>query len=694
MRRGARFAIALFACVMAWRAEASAQMARSSLRAKPQARSRSQASPANDSLKARTGFAVAARLVRSEHEETRLQGLERLGQVGSPQALELLTKALEPSGAARSSRERLTAVRALAPHAKVPAVRALLGRVAVGVGSSGERSDELDALVRDTALLIIARSGETEDLELLGKALRQPGRLSESAGAALLAYPPRELGPLLKGRFAPTRELVRVLGELGDQRAFLPLREFVKRGAPEIRAEAALSLTRLGAFETVELARHWLRSERQPALLEAAARILATARAPEASAAIESLLASKDGRAQGLALAFETGLPELVPALSHALASAQDEQERVIVAALGRARSDAAVAELERALSSAERAPLAAHALALHPSDAASEALSRALRGDRTRRDALRAAVVRKLALGIDVRGVKEALDALSASREPADRAVFGFARAALDPGALGALLRERDPLLVRAAARAVLVSGNAAPLAERLVHEQDALTRAQLAVALAFEAGRARVPTSTLFELLESGSPSAPLAALAIAGRDSEILRPRVEALLASGDPLVRAHAALGLGVCESPTAVGLLERAYRFEPDRTVRRAIVVGLSQRSEATRRRPLKLAAELDPDATVRQAARLAHAGHALSPLPLGVTSAWLEVESRPAADGEVVPVAMIGQPGGAVIPAVADPDGRIVVPGLGSGPLVVRLAAATVRDNASGAKTK
>jgi HEAT repeat protein len=646
------------------------------------------AAGSNTSLRTRSGFGVASRLVRSDREENRVQGLERLGNVGTPQALELLIKALEPGGAARSSRERLTAVRALADHIKTPAIRALLGRVAAGVGSSGERSDELDGLVRDTAALALARSGEPDDLELLGKTLRQPGRLAESAANALLAYPPRSLAPLLRGRFAPTRELARTLGDLGDQRAVEPLRDFVKRGSPEIRAAAAHSLTRLGHYETVELARHWLRSERQPLLLEAAARILILAGAPEQSSAVAALFASKETLSAGLALAHEAALPALLPVLSRELERAEPEEERWIIATLGRIEDPEAVRELERALSKPERAPAAAYALALHPAKEARAALSRALLAPGPRRDALRAAVVRKIALGENVDHLTEALRLLEGSKDGADRAAAGWAAAALEPERLEILVKSSDPVVARAAARAVLVGGDPQHLAERLIVEKDELTRTQLAVALAFERGANRVPTTTLIELLDEDSPAAPLAARALSERDAPNLRPRIEALLASGDGLLRSHAALGLGSSDSPSAAGLLARALRFEPDADVRRAIVVALSQHPGAARRRPLELAAALDPDPAARGAARRALSGQKLDPLGLGVSSVWFG-STTSAADDPVTAIALIGPAGGVLLPAVADPDGRIVLSGLGFGPLSLRLAAAPLSSNAS-----
>src|SRR6185503_14056843 len=106
-----------------------------------------------------------------------------------------------------------------------------------------------------------------------------------------------------------------------------------------------------------------------------------------------------------------------------------------------------------------------------------------------------------------------------------------------------------------------------------RLRRETDRATRTALAIALADPAGRAQVESSVLTLLVEQGSLEGPLAALALAIRDEPDHRPELSALLEGGDAVLRAHVALGLGGSREPSAVGLLETAYRFEPEAAVR-------------------------------------------------------------------------------------------------------------------------
>ena len=171
---------------------------------------------------------------------------------------------------------------------------------------------------------------------------------------------------------------------------------------------------------------------------------------------------------------------------------------------------------------------------------------------------------------------------------------------------------------------------------AERLATEQDSLTRTALAISLLSESSAARVPTAVVVELVENGGAAAALAAKALASRDSEAERPQIERLSKSGDPLIRAHIALGLADSREASAVGLLREIYRFEQDADVRHAVVTALSRRSDRSRLRTLELAADLDGDERVRSAARLSLKGARLSPLPRGRSGLWLTL----AASGE------------------------------------------------------
>ena len=223
-------------------------------------------------LQARTGIAIATRAIKSTEVAERVRGFERLGEVGTPAATELLAKALEPGGAAKGFEDRLTVVRALAKHAREPGPRQALAR-AMASASSGRADDAGEIMVRDTAALALARSAHREALEILGKALRQEGPIAASAGRAIVAHPPRSLEPIVSARGAPTRALVDAIDALGDQRAFSALRSWVKHGSPEIRGRAAITLTRLGDYETVALARQWrAKNKSDTQLLVAATR--------------------------------------------------------------------------------------------------------------------------------------------------------------------------------------------------------------------------------------------------------------------------------------------------------------------------------------------------------------------------------------------------------------------------------------
>lgn len=636
----------------------------------------------------RIGLGVARRLLGSSDAEERSRGLERLGAVGTAGALELLGKALEPGGAAKTNAERLVAVRALARHTGNADVRLALVRALTGVGSEGDRGDALAQLVRETAALALARSGRRDAQELLGKALRQEGPIAEAAALAIEAHPPSDVAVIVGARGTPTVALVRLLGRLGDQRAFHGLRQIVQRGSAEVRAEAAVALTRLGDFETVALARHWLSNDSAPPFRIAAARILAMARDAKAGEATAALLGDSATYEAGLELALQAALPGAIPALVGQLGKRPHDAGRIL-AAIGRAGGEPAARALERQLAHADHGALAAYALALAPGDASTSALERALGSAAVpaRRNAARAAVLRRRALGASVSGTDAALDRLLASSDAADRAAGAWGRAALQTDDAVALIGSPDPAIVRAAGRQAFVPDVAVAAARRLAREADASLKTALASALAAPAAASRVPTAVLLELIDAGGAAMPIAAQALAARDTIELRQRIEPLAASPDALVRSSVALGLGDSREPSAVGLLARAYRFETDPRVRHAIVVALSRRGERTRERTLSLAADLDPDRRVREAARLAGAGQRLARLDAGRGTLWLALSAN--TRGAVAEHAVeLGTAPGPVLPLAADPDGAVVAGNLPAGPVQVRLAPTPRGDKA------
>lgn len=643
------------------------------------------------SLKSRIGVDAAKLLLASADGDTRRQGLERLGAVGSARALELLVKALEPGGVVKSPRDRLTAVRALAPHARAPDVRQALVRMMSGVGVAKQRgsADQLEHWVRESAAAALATSGDPAALAALGKGLRQEGPVAKAAFIGLSAHPPRDLASVSEARGVPTLALVELLSDLADQRGFSSLRSFVRHGSPDVRAAAAVALTRLGDLETVPLARFWLEKEKVPALRVAGARILAMAHAAGAATAIEKLLADDATRRPALELALAAPGPALVPALGKRLEHADADELPMLLGAISRAGGSRAASLLAAQLDKPDRADAAAYALARCPGNAARGRIEAALGSSRTRRLAARAAVVRRIALGDQVAGDQHALEVLLASKRPADRAAGAWGLSVLSTSTAERLLGSTDPVVVRAAARAAADMPHVARVAAaRLVHEKDPATRVALAAALAAPEGANRATTRVLVELIDSASAATPLAVRALAARDSRTLRPRIEALLESGDPVIRAHAALGLGDSSSPSAVGLLSNAYRFEPSARVRHAIVIALSRLPHS--RRTLELASRLDGDAGVRSAAHRALTGRHLHELVAGPSVLWLELAPSEPGQADAVhstTVALVTA-GGLALPAVADPDGLLVVAGLPAGPVELRVAAPAVRDKA------
>ncbi len=154
--------------------------------------------------------------------------------------------------------------------------------------------------------------------------------------------------------------------------------------------------------------------------------------------------------------------------------------------------------------------------------------------------------------------------------------------------------------------------------------------------------------------------------------------------------DTLLRSHVALGLGQSEDNSALGILERAYRFETDAGVRLAIVHALAARREPARLRPLNLARMLDGSAQVREAAALALAGAQPSNDGAGPQTAWLDFWHGADAALGSAPVlgTLVIAADGLALPAFADPDGVLLLPALPAGPIELRLAAPARTDDA------
>ncbi|XXY53012.1 HEAT repeat domain-containing protein [Sorangium sp. So ce269] len=676
------------------------------------------AEPGAAPLRGSLGVPVAERLLASSDPEARLRGIERLGSIGTEEAINALLAALEQGApAARDPKARLAAVRALAPHAPRDSVRQLLSReLSEGGAPARSAASPLGELLRGTAALALARSGDKRALAALVNAIVQGGAGGEAAARALKAYPPASLQLLLGSRKRLEPALVAFLGELGDLRALAALRPVLEGGDRAAQVAAARALARLGDEAALAKARAWLRKP-EPGLLEASAEVLVHLGAPEAPDAVAALLGSELARLEGLRLAELAPAARLVPALARALPLLPEDARPRAVAAIGRAGGAEAARQLRRlSTERPELATAAAFALATAPGAEARAAVAEMIDGPRAAKDAdlrrlgLRAGVVRGLAL----RDAPEALEgrllaALAAPRGSSDRAVAAFGavalglrdarevvgecspascdRAAVHAAARGALARGERALAALAPLFAELAAPGGAGSAKSGGGAPDAAAISAGVALLAAPRGGA-VATSRLAALAEAGGPLAPLAARALAARDDEVIRGRLKRLLEGSDPVVRAHVALGLGSDPMPDSVSLLARAYRFEDDAAVRRAIVRGLSRRAEVQRRRVLEAARDLDPDEGVRALARAALSGvdrralDAPSALATGVVWVAIVPNDRSAAASASSRPARLVRPDGLAVPVVADPDGVILVPGVPPGVSSVLLAPA------------
>ena len=523
----------------------------------------------------------------------------------------------------------------------------------------------------------------------------QGGAPAEAALAALAAYPPATIEPLLENRHRLTPQLATMLADLGDVRAIERLRAVIAEPDVGARVSAAATLARLGDATALPLARGWLTTS-DPRLRRGAAEVLVALGAPEAGAAVASLVTNDATRDVGVRLALASPSPAAGAALAKVLGELPEEQRPAAVAAVGRAGA-ALVPALVKLVDGEELGVSAALALARMPGAEARTALEHGLasaKSGATRRLFVRAGLVRAIELDDAPSGLRAVVKALAAEGRADDASLGVFGLVALGAASASSAVERAcggapapgkacAPELVAAAARGTLARGTAADLdafAPLLDPGRDPRVVAAAGVALLAEDGAARVTTADLVAWTETLAPLAPLAARALAARDTPALRSRIKRLLDGGDPVVRAHAALGLARSAEPDAVSLLVQAYRFEDDAGVRRAIVRGLSRRDEVQRTSTLEVARDLDPDPGVRGLARAALAGRALDaptvPARGGASPgvAWIVGSSTEAARGALLLPGRVVRADGLAVPIVSDGDGSALVPGLPSGP--------------------
>ncbi len=329
----------------------------------------------------------------------------------------------------------------------------------------------------------------------------------------------------------------------------------------------------------------------------------------------------------------------------------------------------------------------AALALARSPSAAAMPGLEAMAAKPTMRRLAARAYFTRRAIRGARSPKLDALLDALAQSTVSGDRAVGVQALVSFGAMTVARGLSDPDEHVRRAAIQGAMATPtrDSAALAARLTKETDDATKELLIGALIEGGSDASVPTQTLIALVDDEGPSAPLAALALARRTDADLAPRIDDLLTSNDPILRAHVVRGLVEGHAHDAVGRLGQAYAWEADAEVRRAILEGLAampgEVSEApTRMRTLELAARLDPDRIARWTARRALDGASLARGVAARDVAWVRLLVAPGATFPPGMTGAIARPDGLTRLVAFDEDGYALVTSVPAGQALLRLA--------------
>ena len=663
-------------------------------------------------LRARFGTEIGLRLARSLEPDERLRGIERVAATHTPEALGLLERAIGPGaadarpaldGIARTDpRALLVVVRALASWLDKEDARAALASIVTAptlgfsarpTPSNDPSADEAAGggrvlLARQEAAIALAESGNLLALDALIAAAKGAGPGQTPALDALALHPPAQ--PLLAGIALTSPATIAMAASIGDLRSLDSLEAAVSATDPALRAAAFAALGLAGDSRVLDAARSALHDP-DARVRVGATDALVRLGARDAPRAVEGLAADDATAIDGLSLAQrvqDEGVTKA--AAARAVAAANPELRALAVAALGRQESPLAVGALAALVADIAVQGDAACALARSPSATAMAAIEKmATATGPMRRLAARAYLVRRLERGERSEPLDALLRRLAASNDLSDRAVGVHALVALGQRDVASALEDPDPRVRRAAALGA-TGPFAAPrgdaLLRRAMRENDAITRYVLAIGLLGGDPEAVMPTSELLNRARGGGPDAPLAAQVFAQRGDERFASEVDALLASSDPLLRAHASRGLGSSAARDAVGRLAEIYTFEGNVEVRRAVVDALSSRTGEDSAAPgrqnvLRLAARLDPDRVVRRTASHALTTRATAPgPPSSCQVSWLRIVP---AEGATLPedvAATFVASDGSALPIAFDEDGYALVVGVAPGEARVRLA--------------
>jgi HEAT repeat protein len=685
-----RAALCSFVIVMIMTTTASAQTPRRYRGEKSDATGPSTSTSLTDHF----GFPVAKRLIESADPNARLRGIARAAAVGTPEAIDRLRALGENAANGHGDpREAIEIVRALAPYSDQASTRKVLAafvNASASIGGfpmlgHGMLSDDGDSsarfdLARRTAARILAQSGETNDLI---RGLQYGTSSGEAAREALLSVPLPASFALPNTAFSRV-PAIELMSALGDARATAALRISAHSTESAVRAAAVEALAELMDDSSIAIARDAL-ADKSPRVRVAGAHALAIYGAPERFKAVQALIDDDVTVEAGITLAEETQNAEVTKALAQRVATSTSiELRRAAIAALGRADSNDALKVLAAFVKDADVGSDAARAIAASPNAGAIVVIEKMIADKSVSRLGVRAYVVRLAIAGESSNLATDAIDALAQSRDGNERALGIFAQLMAGRGDLETALEDKDARVRRAATVATLdarYENKRKILLDRLPREHDEGVRALAAIGLLDPNARARVPTLALVDRATAGGVDSALATLARAARKTESADEGVSSALTTNDSTIRAHAAIGLGQSAAPDATGMLAAAYAYEPDASVRRAIVLAIAGASPAdsvSRLRTLRLAANLDPDRPTRMIA--SRALRSLPPiLPASTQVAWIHLD---VVAGEKIPTAMLGavlRSDGLAVPIAFDDDGFALVPGmpLGSARLVL-----------------
>ncbi len=659
--------------------------------------------PTSTFVRAHVGIDYAIRLVRSSDLDDRIRGIQRFAAIGTSEAIAQLVQQLESFPALKSdSRALVELARALSRFTDQERARAglllvvnapsqsLTGSLPRPRGTDALSLEEGDPLARaelarQMAAIALARSGNDRALEMLYGAARSSGASGSNAAiVALSLFPPRDPGFFGTSGAALPADVVRMLGRLGDLRALDVLHAASRSSDVGVRGSAIVALAELGDERAVALARTAI-AEPDARLRAAAGEALVVLSAPERFKAVIALV-SDDATAEiGVRLAERVYHPEITKLLAARATQHPDMELRAAaIRALGRSSDPNAPKALvvPQVLGDAQLQYHAALALARSPAPDAGAYVA-ALAATDKKALAIRAYVVRALVRGERSSAVDSIIEATAKSPNAKERALGAFARIALGEARVADHVSDPDARVRRAAAMGVLAHPTKdalRALIRRFLEEKDAATRQVLAIGLLAGDPDDSLTTTALVDRAESGGADAALASFALARRADEGTAQKIGQLLASRDPLVRAHAARGLGAAPLADATGRLADAYAYETDADVRRALVGALAARTRDAnaplRKQALDLAAQLDPDGPVRQAARRALDGVA-APFAASPRTevAWLRVTNdHGGAPGGGEPyVGALVRSDGLAVPVVFDEDGYAVIPGVPPG---------------------